>query len=82
MKIYWNGESKNIIGSRLKGLRQQQNISQRMLAARLTLSDVEFSDLTILGIEKGERFVPDYEIAVIADYFKVSADYLFGRTEQ
>lgn len=33
-------------------------------------------------IEKGERFVPDYEIAVIADYFKVSADYLLGRTEQ
>ena len=78
MKIYWNGESKNIIGSRLKELRQQQNIFQRILAARLTLSGVEFNDLTILRIEKGERFVPDYEIAVIADYFKVSADYLLG----
>jgi hypothetical protein len=50
--------------------------------ARLTLSGIEFSDLTILRIERGERFVPDYEIAVIADYFKVSADYLLGRTEQ
>jgi Predicted transcriptional regulators len=77
--IYWNGESKNIIGKRLKQLRQQQNISQRILAARLTLSGGEFSDLTILRIERGERFVPDYEIAVIADYFKVSADYLLGR---
>ena len=67
---------------RLKELRQQQNISQRILAARLTLSGVEFNDLTILRIEKGERFVPDYEIAVIADYFKVSADYLLGRAEQ
>ena len=72
----------NIIGKRLKELRQQQNISQRILAARLTLSGVEFNDLTILRIEKGERFVPDYEIAVIADYFKVSADYLLGRKEQ
>lgn len=61
MKIYWNGESKNIIGNRLKKLRQQQNISQRILAARLTLSGIAFSDLTILRIEKGERFVPDYE---------------------
>ncbi len=82
MKIYWNGDSKNIIGKRLKELRQQQNISQRILAARLTLSGVEFNDLTILRIEKGDRFVPDYEIAVIADYFKVSADYLLGRKDQ
>lgn len=82
MKIYWNGKSKNIIGERLKQLRQQQNISQRILAARLTLSGIEFSDLTILRIERGERFVPDYEIAVIADYFKVSADYLLGRAEK
>ena len=82
MKIYWNGDSKNIIGKRLKELCQQQNISQRILAAGLTLSGIEFNDLTILRIEKGERFVPDYEIAVIADYFKVSANYLLGRKEQ
>lgn len=82
MKIYWNGESKNIIGSRLKALRKQQNISQRILAARLTLSGIEFSDLTILRIERGERFVPDYEIAVIADYFNVSSDYLLGRSDK
>ena len=56
--------------------------TQRTLAARLTLSGIEFSDLTILRIERGERFVPDYEIAVIAEYFKVSADYLLGRTNQ
>ena len=55
MKIYWNGESKNIIGNHLKKLRQQQNISQRILAARLTLSGIEFSDLTILRIEKGGK---------------------------
>lgn len=82
MKIYWNRESKNIIGTRLRQLRQQQNISQRILAARLTLSGIEFNDLTILRIERGERFVPDYELAVIADYFHVSTDYLLGRTEK
>lgn len=82
MKIYWNGNSKNIIGKQVKLLRKQQNISQRMLAARLSLSGIEFTELTILRIEKGMRFVPDYEINVIADYFKVSADYLLGRTNE
>lgn len=82
MKIYWNGNSKNIIGERVKELRQQQNISQRTLAARLTLSGIEFSDLTILRIEQGTRFVPDYEVAAIAEYFKVSTDFLLGKSKQ
>ncbi len=82
MKIYWNGESKNVIGQRLKELRKKQDISQRTLAARLTLSGIEFTELTILRIEKGIRFVPDYELIVLADYFHVTTDYLLGRTEQ
>lgn len=82
MKIYWNGDSKNVIGEKVKALRKQQNISQRMLAARLSLSGIEFTELTILRIEKGTRFVPDYEVNVIADYFKVSSDYLLGRTNE
>lgn len=82
MKIYWNGDSKNVIGEKVKVLRNKQNISQRMLAARLSLSGIEFTELTILRIEKGTRFVPDYEINVIADYFKVSSDYLLGRTNE
>ena len=40
MKIYWNGERKNVIGSRVKELRKKQDISQKILAARLSLSDV------------------------------------------
>lgn len=82
MKIYWNGTSKNIIGERLKELRKEQNISQRILAARLSLSGVEFTELTILRIEKGLRFVPDYELSAIADYFKITSDYLLGRSEK
>ena len=33
MKIYWNGERKNVIGSRVKELRKKQDISQKILAA-------------------------------------------------
>lgn len=79
MKIYWNGNSKNIIGKRVRELRKSQKISQRTLAARLTLSGTEFTELTILRIEKGLRFVPDYEIVIIANYFHVSTDYLLGK---
>ena len=81
MKIYWNGESKNIVGERVRMLRKEQKISQITLAARLTLTGLEFSDLSILRIEQGTRFVPDYEVAALADYFHVSTDYLLGKTE-
>ena len=111
MKIYWNGHSKNIIGSRLKELRTAQGISQKALAARLQRGDTmdyrdrlkelrtaqgisqktlaarlqtegfEFTDLTILRIEQGKRFVPDYEIVAIANYFHISTDYLLGATD-
>ena len=78
MKIYWNGESKNIIGNKVKELRKAQGISQKMLTARLQTEGFEFTDLTILRIEQGKRFVPDYKIVAITDYFHVSADYLLG----
>ena len=80
MKIYWNGERKNVIGSRVKELRKKQDIFQKILAARLSLSGIDFTKLTILRIEKGTQFVPDYEVNVIADYFHVTSDYLLGRT--
>ena len=81
MKIYWNGLSKNIIGEKLKELRKVQDLSQKMLAARLQTKGHEFTDLTILRIEQGKRFVPDYEIVAIADYFHVSTNYLLGITD-
>ena len=61
MKIYWNKEnnSKNIIGQRVKELRTERHMSQKALAEQLQLAGYEFSDLTILRIEQGSRFVPD-----------------------
>ena len=50
MKIYWDGKSKNIIGSNLKQLRKQRNLTQKHLAELLQLEGHEFSDLTILRI--------------------------------
>lgn len=82
MKIYWSGDSKNIIGPRIKELREKAGLSQEALAGKLSLKGTDFSSLMILRIEKGQRFVPDYELLALAEYFGVSTDYLLGRTEQ
>lgn len=76
MKIYWNGKSKNIIGNNVKKLRNKLGITQKTLAEKLQLEGFEFTDLTILRIEQGKRFVPDYEVVALADFFNVTTDEL------
>ena len=73
MKIYWNKESnsKNLIGHRVKELRTERQLSQKALAEQLQLAGYEFSDLTVLRIEQGTRFVPDYEVVALAEFFHV-----------
>lgn len=78
MKIYWNGNTKNVIGPSVKALRKRNHLSQKALAAKLQLQGYEFSDLTILRIEQGTRFVPDYEVLALAKLFNVSADALLS----
>ncbi|MBR1598895.1 MAG: helix-turn-helix transcriptional regulator [Lachnospiraceae bacterium] len=79
MKIYWNGQSKNVIGEKVKSLRKASKLTQKELAEKLQLEGYEFSDLTILRIEQGKRFVPDYEIIALADFFNITTDELLGR---
>lgn len=83
MIIYWdkNTNSKNRIGKRVKELRIAKKLSQKALAEQLQLAGYEFNDLTVLRIEQGIRFVPDYEVVALAEYFQVSCDYLLGITE-
>ncbi len=80
MKIYWDGKSKNIIGEQIKFLRKKHKLTQKQLAEKLQLEGHEFSDLTILRIEQGKRFVPDYEIIILADFFNVTTDELLRNT--
>ena len=84
MIIYWdkNTNSKNRIGKRVKELRIAKKLSQKALAEQLQLAGYEFNDLTVLRIEQGIRFVPDYEVVALAEYFQVSCDYLLGITDK
>ena len=79
MKIYWNGISKNIIGDTVKKLRKERKLTQKELAEKLQLEGYDFTDLTILRIEQGKRFVPDYEIVILANFFGITTDELLKK---
>jgi transcriptional regulator with XRE-family HTH domain len=62
-------------GKRLKGLRKEQKISREDLCREL---DVSYSSLA--KYETGDRTPPPELLNKIADFFNVSTDYLFCRT--
>jgi len=76
MKVYWDGKSKNIIGEKVRALRIGKGWTQVHLAELLQLEGFEFSDLTVLRIEGGKRFVADYELKVLAKVLEVSYEEL------
>lgn len=79
MKIYWTGSSKNIIGPNIRALRKAAGLTQRDVAEKLQLEGFDFTDLTILRIENGTRFVPDYEIKALAHIFGVAYEELLDK---
>ena len=81
MKVYWDGKSKNIIGEKIRALRIGKGWTQVHLAELLQLEGFEFSDLTILRIEGGKRFVADYELKVLAKVLEVSYEELLDDNE-
>ncbi|MDR0824901.1 MAG: helix-turn-helix domain-containing protein [Prevotella sp.] len=78
MKIYWDGKSKNIIGTRVKELRKAMvpTCTQLNLAEKLQLSGCDIDRITIVRIENGLRFVPDYEVKAIASVLGVTPNDL------
>ncbi len=61
---------------RLKELREKRRISQVRLAIELDLNQNSVS-----RYENGVREADYQTLLAIADYFNVSLDYLFGRTD-
>ena len=65
----------NIIGTRLRELRQSAKLSQVKIA-----EVVGSRQSAIARFESGEAHVPAEVMIRYADYFDVSLDYIFGRT--
>ena len=62
-----------MIGQRIKELRLEKNMNQETLAGALHIARS-----TLAHYETGARDVPNELIPIIARYFDVSTDYLFG----
>jgi repressor LexA len=67
----------NILGERIRQLRQNKGLTQQKLAEMLNTTNA-----TISNYETGAS-TPDYEtLQKIADIFNVTTDYLLGRTDE
>lgn len=73
MKIYDYYGKKNISGDRIREARLKKRLTQADLAARIQVEGVIMERDSISRIEKGTRFIPDYEIPVFARVLGVSA---------
>lgn len=78
LKIYWNKESKNIIGKRVKEARLRHNppLTQDNLSAKLEIMNIKLDRIAICRIEAGDRFVADYEVVGIAKALNLTLDWL------
>lgn len=63
-------------GKRIKELRIEKNLLQEKLAGYLNVSQQ-----TVSKIETGTSDIPYDLLIKLADFFKVSIDYIYGRTE-
>lgn len=75
----------NIIGKRIKELREQAGEKQEELGEMIFLlrNDISLSDISLYSIYEDGRIKPSVDtIAAIAKHYNVSADYLLGLTDK
>lgn len=73
---------KNLVGQRLKLLRQKHHFSQKDLAEQLQLAGFDIDKNVITRIETNKRYVTDIEIKAIAELFHVTYQYLIDGKDE
>ncbi len=66
----------NILGSIIRQYRENMNLSQADLSAKLLLIGIDIPKNSIQRLECGNRIIKDYELAGISKVLKVSTDTL------
>ncbi len=61
---------------RIRDLREDNDLTQKQMAEMLNCSQQVYSNY-----ELGQRDIPTVILIKIADIYKVSTDYILGRTE-
>ena len=78
MKAFWYNDSrKNVCGIRIRELRKKKKITQKKLSIMAQLEGYDFiTETAIIKLERGTRFVPDYEISIFAKLLETTPEYL------
>lgn len=78
LKAFWYNENrKNVCGIRIRELRKEKKLSCKDLEIKAVLSGHDFlTQNTITKIELGIRFVPDYEVAILAELLDTTVEDL------
>ena len=61
---------------RIRNIREDRDLSQSAIAKLLHCTQVCYSNY-----ETGKREIPAEALAILADFYDVSVDYLMGRTD-
>lgn len=77
MKIYEYEGKKNICGENIRRIRGEKKLSQAKLSQLLQLEGIVIDRYSICRMEKGERFIADYELYKIARVLEVPMEDLF-----
>lgn len=77
MKFNKYNDSYNIVGKKLKDIRESKNISQEQLSNKLTLLGITLYQSDIFKIEHNERTVRDFELWGICNVLDIKAEDLF-----
>jgi len=83
MKAFWYNDSrKNVCGIRIRELRKKKKITQKKLSIMAQLKGYDFiTETAIIKLERGTRFVPDYEISIFAELLETTPEYLLQFNE-
>ena len=69
-------ENKNLIYRNLRSRRMAAGLSQSQLAAKMRVWGVDMPQQSISRVERNERYVLDYELAVLCEILHVEPEEL------
>ena len=81
MKAFWyNEDRKNLCGIHIRKIRKEKGLSIQKLSIMAELAGYDFLTANaITKIELGIRFVPDYEVRIIAELLNTSVETLLNQ---
>ena len=72
--------SNNVCGKNISHFRTKMGISQRELADKMQLVEIDIDKNAIQRIESGKRFVTDIEVIAFARVFDITLEELLCKT--